>query len=102
MRQPLLILIAACSLSGCAGAVGDPFARAGTWTIEHNNDTNLQAMVANPADLQRGHGDGTAIGETAVTAIDRLRAGKVRALPASGVAEITTVNSGSSGSGGAQ
>src|ERR1700753_1289913 len=102
MRPQILILIAACCVSGCNGPPGDPFARAGTWTIERDNDANLRAMVANRADLVRGHGDGLAIGETAASAIDRLHAGKVRPLPSSGVAEIVPVNSGGySRSGGA-
>jgi hypothetical protein len=90
-------------LSGCAGLAGvtDPYQRAGTWTPAHANEANLQAMVANPADLMHGRGDDTAIGQTAAAAVERLRAGKVRPLPDSGVAEVKVISSGAaSGYGG--
>jgi hypothetical protein len=102
MRPQTLIMIATLSLAACNGPAGDPFARAGTWTIQHDNDANLRAMIADPADLVRGHGDGVAIGETAAVAIERLHAGKVRPLPSSGVAEIVPTNTGGAGAGAAQ
>ncbi len=97
MRMKYLAMIAACCVSGCSGVAGDPYARPGTWNIEHVNEANLAAMVVNPGDLQRGHGDGTAIGETAATAIERLRAGRVKSLPYSGVARLSPVNSSGGG-----
>jgi predicted RecA/RadA family phage recombinase len=93
MRPQTLIMIATLSLAACNGPAGDPFARAGTWTIH---------QIADPADLVRGHGDGVAIGETAAVAIERLHAGKVRPLPSSGVAEIVPTNTGGAGAGAAQ
>src|SRR5690348_7073189 len=101
MRSKFLILIGTCCLSGC-GAVGDPNIRPGTWMPEHVNEANLQAMVASPADLQRGHGDGSSLAVVAADATERLRTGKVRPLPNSGVAEVKAVNDGSNANGAAQ
>jgi hypothetical protein len=74
--------------------VTDPYQRAGTWTPSHANEANLHAMVANSADLVHGRGDGTAIGQTAAVAVERLRAGKVKPLPDSGVAEVKVISNG--------
>jgi hypothetical protein len=79
--------------------IDDPSNRAGTWKPEHVNDANLVAMVANPADLDHGHGDGGTFGATAAGAIERLRADKVKSLPATGLSEIH-VSGASSGGGG--
>lgn len=101
MRKKLLILAALGCLAGCKN-IPDPSYRAGTWKPEHVNDANLEAMVANPADLQRGHGDGAAIGATAAVAIERLRSGKVKDLPTSGVLQLTPVPTGAAPGGGGQ
>jgi hypothetical protein len=102
VRSTLFILIGACCLSGCGGTLGDPNIRPSTWMPEDINTANLQAMVANPADLQRGHGNGSAMGVVATDAIERLRTGKVRQLPNSGVAEVQLVSTGDSSGGGGQ
>ena len=97
------ILASVVCLSGCASLAGvtDPYQRAGTWAPSHANEANLHAMVANPADLVHGRGDDTAIGQTAAAAVERLRVGKVRPLPDSGVAEVKVISSGApSGYGG--
>jgi len=94
MGSKVVVLIAASFLSGCAGPAGNPNARVGSWQIEHYNDANLEAMVANPADLQRGRGDGAAIGETATAAITRLRTNTVKPLAETGIADIKPVNTG--------
>ena len=99
MRKKLLIVAALGCLAGCQN-IPDPSYRAGTWKPQHVNDANLEAMVANPADLQHGHGDGTAIGATAASAIERLRAGKVKELPTSGVLQLTPVPTGAAPAGG--
>jgi carbamate kinase len=96
VRTKLLILIAFGGLAGCQN-FQDPSTRTGTWKPEHTNETNLQAMIANPADLVLGHGDGSTGGTLAAAAIERLRADKVKPLPASGVAEIKLVNFGNGG-----
>ncbi len=73
----LLILLA---LAGCAQM--DPYERAGTWQPGGVNDRNLDAMVTNPADLLRGHGDSGAQPQLATIAVDRLLAGAPQPLPA--------------------
>ncbi len=83
-------------LAGCADT--DPYSREGIWRPSGTNEANLRAMVANPADLARGVGDGMGDSHQAEAAIERLRADKVKALPASGIAQIS-VTGGSSGSG---
>ncbi len=87
-------------LVGCADT--DPYTREGVWRPSGTNEANLRAMVANPADLARGVGDGTGDSQQAEAAIERLRADKVKALPASGIAQINITGGGSNsgGSGG--
>jgi hypothetical protein len=94
MQPQRLLLIVALALAGCNGPAGEPFDRPGTWRLGQDNDSNLEAMVANPADLQRGHGDGLALGDTAAAAVERLRTGNVKRLPASGVLQVVPVGSG--------
>jgi type IV pilus biogenesis protein CpaD/CtpE len=93
----LLFISVLLALAGCAET--DPYEREGVWRPNGANDANLRAMVANPADLARGVGDGRGNSQQAEAAIERLRADKVKALPASGIAQINV--SGSSGGGGA-
>ena len=72
----------------------DPYRRAGLWRPNHANETNLARMVAVPGDLAFGAGDGAGDGQQAVAALDRLRAGKVKPLPDSGLAQIRLQSSG--------
>ena len=72
---PLVLLLAACQ------APVEPTRREGTWLPSKANDTNLRAMVANPADLTEGAGDPGGRGWQASNAIGRLRDDKVKALP---------------------
>jgi hypothetical protein len=71
---PLLLALAAC-------AELDPYSRVGTWQPEGVNDRNLAAMVANPADLLRGHGASGADSPLAIAAANRLFAGRPKPLP---------------------
>jgi hypothetical protein len=83
MRPSLLLALA---VAGCAGT--DPLTRAGVWHPNGANRANLEAMAANPADLRAGHGSATADGDLAAAAVARLRQGRVRPLPQSGIAEL--------------
>lgn len=65
-------------LGGCNLA---PDVRPGMWRPSGVNETNIQAMLANPADYHRGHGDGTADGNQAAKAVERYRTDKVLPLP---------------------
>lgn len=87
------------AVAGCQAT--DPYRRIGAWRPNHANTLNLAMMVANPADLLRGTGDGSSSGQQAVTAIDRLRSGRVKPLPDSGLAKITLTGSGAAAPAGA-
>lgn len=78
-----------------AGCAAEPFERPGTWRATGANEQNLRAMVANPADLERGQQATTpARGDPAASAATRLsrRTGGVTLGPASqsGTAGIQT------------
>jgi hypothetical protein len=75
MRKPsrLLWLPLALAAGGCIDP--EPFTRPNTWQATGANDANLRAMIANPADLQRGQAPATAArGEAAALAAARLGA----------------------------
>ena len=95
LGKRLSLFLALIALVGCDAV--DPYQRAGLWRPNHANDFNLTRMVAAPGDLAYGAGDGAGDGQQAVAALDRLRAGKVKSLPASGLAEIKLQTTGSSG-----
>ena len=88
-----LLLGAVGCAAGCAGV--DPLHRPGTWQPVGANDANLRAMIANPEDLHHGRAGSGADGEIAARAVARYRAGKVKELPDSGIAQIAPVSSGS-------
>ena len=88
-------------LAGC-GPQYDPLTREGLWHPNHANRANLVMQVANPADLVRGTGATTSDGQLAAAAVDRLRNDKLKPLPAAGVSEISTTNSGANNTGGGQ
>ena len=98
MRNRLSIRRTAYVAVGCLDILTacsrDPLIREGSWNPTHVNHANLKFMVANPADLVRGTGTNWGDGQLAVAAIERLRADKVKKLPASDVATIATGNSG--------
>jgi type IV pilus biogenesis protein CpaD/CtpE len=86
-------------VAGCAAT--DPYEKEGVWHPAGTNEANLRAMVAIPSDLVSGVGDGHGNSQQAEVAVERLRADKVKDLPASGVAQFsTTGSSGGSSSGG--
>ncbi len=66
-------------LGGCAEM--DPYTRPGVWHPEAVNARNLAAMVVDPEDLRRGHGDAGPDSLLAVQAADRLYSGTARPLP---------------------
>ncbi len=85
----LLLGVAACSAA-------DPTQRSGTWQPIGANDANLRAMIADPADLSHGRAGTDADGQVAANAVARYRAGKVKQLPDSGAAQMTSVSFGNS------
>lgn len=95
-RVALLGCVAA--LAGCTGL--DPELRPGEWHPSGANEANLAVMVANPADLAHGASSVGADGPEAVAAVARLRDGKVKALPDSGLAELQLQANGNQAGGG--
>ena len=89
--RPLLILLA---LGACTAT--DPLYTDAAWHPVGANDANLRAMIADPQDLLNGAPSAVADGGTAADAVARLRAGKVKDLPDSGLAKITLSGGGGS------
>jgi hypothetical protein len=84
-------------LAGCDqvfSSANDPLVREGLFQPGHSNHQNLVLQVANPADLVRGSGTTGADGQLAAAAVDRLRNEKVKKLPASDIAQVSTSNTG--------
>ena len=65
----------------------DPYARPGVWTPIGASETNLRAMVANPADLAQGVGETGAVGQPAAEAVAAWRADHAKPLPAGDTAQ---------------
>ena len=94
MFRRTLICLALLGLAGCAAM--DPYQRQGDWRPNNANDDNLRVMVVSPSDLVRGVGSQGGDGQQAAAALDRLRNDKVRRLPDSDIAKVTTVSNGGS------
>ncbi len=80
------------SLGGCDDI--DPLYREGMWHPTHVNRPNATLMVADPADLVRGHGVAGSDSRLDVAAIDRMYADKVKKLPNSGLSDVTAKSQG--------
>jgi hypothetical protein len=75
MRRPSLLLWLPLALATAGCIDPEPYTRPGTWQATGANDANLRAMIANPADLERGVAPSTASrGEAAAIAAARLGA----------------------------
>ena len=97
-RAPLLLLPLLAGLSACESI--DPYTAEGRWRPLGANESNLRAMVADPAHLDRGVPAARVDAQTATAAVDRLRRDRVKPLPASGVSLIN-VTGGATGGGAA-
>jgi type IV pilus biogenesis protein CpaD/CtpE len=64
------LVLLAVSVAGCAAT--DPYQRTGAWQPSGTVQGNLAAMVADPHDLVRGHGDATPSRHEADLAIAHL------------------------------
>jgi type IV pilus biogenesis protein CpaD/CtpE len=73
-------------LTGCTQ--NEPYERPGMWRPIEANDTNLRAMIADPADLDMGRAATTSRGDAAAAAVSRLRAGLDKPLPASSISKV--------------
>jgi len=97
-RLPALLLLPL--LATAAACTDDPMERPGTYQVRGVNDANLRAMVANPADLQRGQEALTSRGAAAAEPVNLLRAGKRPPLSAPQKSGIQ-INTGGGGQDGA-
>ncbi len=70
MRPRDFIILGAAAL-GLAGCYGDPFENPGDWSASNAPQENLNAQVANKADLISGHGNAYGNGVAASAAIDK-------------------------------
>jgi type IV pilus biogenesis protein CpaD/CtpE len=78
----------------------DPYTRSGMWQPIGVNARNLAAMMANPSDMVRGHGETDADSRLATEAVTRLMAGKVKPLPSTSSQSNGTAPAGGGASGG--
>ena len=81
-------LLGTLAVAGCSST--DPLTRDGLWHPNGANEANLAAMVADPADLVRGKAAEGSDGQLAAAAVARLRLDRLKRLPDSGIARITT------------
>jgi type IV pilus biogenesis protein CpaD/CtpE len=106
--SPVLPLLFALSvaLTACEHNT-DLIAKLNDEPLGHTNQSNIAAMVANPADLIRGHGGGPVDAAVSVLPIDRFEADRLKPLPnpggssAGGGSSSSGGGSGASGSGSA-
>ena len=96
LTTPLLLAM------GCS--VFDPTVRDGTLKIDNAPTVNAASMIANPYDMQRGHGSMIEDGQLAAAAVDRAKADTVKPLMSSADGTVASSSSGGgtsgSGSGG--
>jgi type IV pilus biogenesis protein CpaD/CtpE len=77
--RPALLLACLLALAGCDST--DPYLRPGMWQPTGANQRNLAAMVVNPSDLIRGHGESGSDGRRADIAVSRVLEDRTRSLP---------------------
>lgn len=86
-------------LGGCEDR--DPYRRTDVWYPSGVNAGNIAAMVANPADLIRGHGVQRSDGKQAVMAVEHIWQDKPKPLPALDPSTAPSGSTGGSGGSGA-
>jgi type IV pilus biogenesis protein CpaD/CtpE len=84
MRIPVPLLLAmSLTLTACEHNT-DLVAKLNAEPLGNTNQSNIAAMVANPADLVRGHGGGPIDGAPAVLSIERIQMDHPKPFPSSG------------------
>ncbi|MDQ2801489.1 MAG: hypothetical protein M3Y41_01935 [Pseudomonadota bacterium] len=88
MSATLIALpLLACGLGGCAAT--DPLTRPVLWNPSGVNEANIAVQVVNPADLVQGRSAPSQTdGMLAAAAVRRLRLGRVKELPDSGLTDL--------------
>jgi type IV pilus biogenesis protein CpaD/CtpE len=99
--SPVLPLLFALSvvLAACEHNT-DLIAKLNDEPLGHTNASNIAAMVANPADLIRGHGGGPVDAAVSVLPIERYEADRLKPLPDPGGSSGASGSSSSGGSSG--
>ncbi|NPD69967.1 hypothetical protein HN018_04445 [Lichenicola cladoniae] len=87
LATPILLLM------GCS--VFDPTVREGTLKVDNTPTINAASMIANPYDMQRGHGSTIADGQMAAAAVDRARSDSLKPLMSSADGAVASTSSGS-------
>jgi hypothetical protein len=85
-RRLASLACCAFALAGCQRT--DPYVRDGLWRPTNANDANLRAMVADPRDLQEGHGATSSSGDIAAAAVARLRQDATKPLADSSISSV--------------
>lgn len=86
MRRIVLPVLLALAVAACDSV--DPFEREGSWRPAAANEANLRAMLVEPDELFVGTSAHGADGQMGGSAVERLRADRVRPLPASRLVQI--------------
>ena len=76
---PLLFVLSV-ALTACEHNT-DLIAKLNDEPLGHTNESNIAAMVANPADLIRGHGGGPVDAAVTTAPIERFETDHLKALP---------------------
>jgi type IV pilus biogenesis protein CpaD/CtpE len=99
--SPVLPLLFASSiaLTACAHNT-DLVAKLNDEPLGNTNESNIAAMVVNPADLVRGHGSGATDDAVTVQPIQRFQADHLKPLTSSGGSSGGGSSGGSGGAGG--
>ncbi|HEX3994002.1 MAG TPA: hypothetical protein VHX39_22750 [Acetobacteraceae bacterium] len=96
---PLLFVVSV-ALTACEHNT-DLIAKLNAEPLGHTNESNIAAMVANPADLIRGHGGGPVDDAVSVQPIDRFKMDRLKALPDPGGSSGGAASGGGASGGGA-
>jgi hypothetical protein len=86
MRRIVIPALLVLAVAGCDSF--DPYGREGSWRPAGANDANLRAMLVEPDELFVGTAAQGSDGQMGGSAVERLRADRVRALPASRLVQI--------------
>lgn len=86
MRRIVIAVLLALAVAACDSF--DPYDREGGWRPTGANEANLRAMLVEPDELFVGTSERGSDGQIGGAAVERLRADRVRPLPASRLVQI--------------
>jgi hypothetical protein len=100
LRSLHTCMLAAAAVAALAACTDDPFERPGTVAPRGLNDSNLRAMVVDPAHLRRGLEANATRGDAGARPVDLLRSGKRPVLQTNTTSALGAGTIGGGGSGG--